>query len=218
VTGAVALLLLTAAPLLGNSKLRSDRLVCGNNLRQIGVAFQTWADSHDDEIPWFVSQASGGTSIPNTSLMDSAWYHYLPLSNTLSSPRLLACPGDSSKVATKWDFDSAGGFLNPGYRNNALSYLVGGHAQIRRPLTVLAGDRNIIPDSAGAGCSTGFRFAIMLIAPNSFATWNTTNIHGPTGNILSADGSVRELSSLGLRQFVKQSNTDNGAEHYLLPR
>src|SRR5678815_2455869 len=74
VTAAVALLLLTAAPLLGNSKLRSDRLACGNNLRQIGVAFQTWADSHEDRIPWLVSQASGGTSLPNTSLMDSAWY------------------------------------------------------------------------------------------------------------------------------------------------
>jgi type II secretory pathway pseudopilin PulG len=218
VTAAVGLLLLTAAPLLGNSKLRSDRLTCGNNLRQIGVAFQTWADSHEDRIPWLVSQTSGGTSLPNTSLMDSAWYHYLPLSNTLSSPRLLACPSDVANVASKWDFDAAGGFLNPAYRNNSVSYLVGCHAEIRLPQSVLAGDRNIIPDSSGAGCSVGFRFAIMLIAPNSHATWNSSIIHGPTGNILSAHGGVTELSSLGLQQFVKRSNSDNGSEHYLLPR
>jgi type II secretory pathway pseudopilin PulG len=218
VTG-IALLLLTAAPLFGNSKVRSDRLVCGNNLRQIGVAFQTWADSHEDKIPWLVSPASGGTSVPNTSLMDNAWYHYLPVSNSLASPKLLACPSDSARIATKWDFDSAGGFLNPAYRNNSLSYLVGCHSQIRLPQSILAGDRNILPDSiAPAGCSVGFRFAIMLIAPNSHATWNSTVMHGPTGNILSTDGSVAELSSLGLQQFVKQGNTDNGSEHYLLPR
>ena len=218
VTGAVALLLLTAAPLLGNSKLRSDRLVCGNNLRQIGVAFQTWADSHEDRFPWVVSQGSGGTSLPNTALMDNAWYHYLPLSNTLNSPSLLACPSDLSKVATKWDFDSAGGFLNSAYRNNSLSYLVGCHAEIRHPQSVLAGDRNIIPDSYNAGCALGFRFAIMLNARNSLAKWNSTIMHGASGNVLVGGGSVCELSSLGLQEFVRQVNTDNGSEHYLLPR
>jgi type II secretory pathway pseudopilin PulG len=218
VTAAVALLLLTAVPLLGNSKLRSDRLVCGNNLRQIGVAFQTWADSHEDRFPWVVSQGSGGTSLPGAPLMDNAWYHYVPLSNTLSSPSLLACPSDLSKVATKWDFDSAGGFLNSAYRNNSLSYLVGCHAEIRLPQSVLAGDRNIIPDSRNAACSVGFRFAIMLNAANSFSKWDSAIMHGASGNILAGGGSVSELSSLSLQQFVKQANTDNGSEHYLLPR
>src|SRR5439155_27092794 len=36
---AVALFLTLALPLLANGRLRSDRLVCANNLRRIGVAF-----------------------------------------------------------------------------------------------------------------------------------------------------------------------------------
>src|SRR5258706_2325531 len=51
VVAGLALLFITALPLLGNVGLRSERLVCGNNLRQVGVAFQTWSDSHDNFIP-----------------------------------------------------------------------------------------------------------------------------------------------------------------------
>jgi len=218
VVAGIALLLLTAVPLLGNNKLRSDRLVCGNNLRQIGVAFQTWADSHEDRTPWFVSQTQGGTSLPGSPLMDNAWYHYLPLSNTLSSPKLLACPSDFSKVATRWDFAGDGGFLNAGYRNNALSYFIGCHADINLPRSVLGGDRNIMPDSRNSACAVGFRFAMTLYAGNSVARWDVGIMHGFTGNILSADGGVGELSSLALREYVKEANIDNGSEHYVLPR
>src|SRR5436853_5808964 len=56
---------------------RSERLVCGNNLRQIGVAFQQWSDSFEDTIPWQLSPAKGGTGFGNP-LIDNAWYHFLP--------------------------------------------------------------------------------------------------------------------------------------------
>src|SRR5262245_7899320 len=78
VLAGIALLLITALPLLGNSRIRSDRLVCGNNLRRIGVAFLTWSDSHQDKIPWQLPQVpDGGT---RGTLMDNAWFNYVPLS------------------------------------------------------------------------------------------------------------------------------------------
>jgi hypothetical protein len=211
-----ALLIISALPLLGNSRLRSERLVCGNNLRQIGVAFQTWSDSFADKVPWQVQSTNGGTA--GNGLIDSAWYHYIAISNELANPALLGCPSDNVKLAKTWDTSADGGFLNPGYRNNALSYLVGGHAEIRLPLSVLAADRNMIPDFFGAGCSIGFHNAIGLIAHSSAASWNLTNVHSGFGNVLLTGGNVVELSTLGLRKFISDANTDNGSEHFLLPR
>src|SRR5438046_951250 len=66
---AVTLVLIAALPLLANSRLRSDRLVCANNLRRIGVAFHVWSDSHQDRVPWQVPPSTnageGGTGYGN---------------------------------------------------------------------------------------------------------------------------------------------------------
>jgi hypothetical protein len=218
VAGGIALLLLTAAPLLGNSRLRSEGLVCGNNLRQIGVAFQTWADSHEDKIPWLVPQAKGGTSAPGSSLMQNAWIHFLPLSNNLASPRLLACPSDNVRIASKWDQSADGGFINAGYRNNALSYLVGCHGELNLPSSILSTDRNMRVDNVSAGCSIGFQFVAQVNARGfSVVAW-TNSIHMTLGNVLQAGGNVSEVNSVGLRSLVAASNNDNGSEHYLMPR
>ena len=213
----VCLLVLFAMPLLGNTRTHADRMACVNNLRQVGVAFHLWGDSHDDLVPWKIAQGDGGTATTGT-LMNLAWYHFSALSNSLPSPALLACPADDSKVAARWDQSGDGGFLNPSYRNNALSYLVGCHAETRLPLSVLAADRNIIPDGVGASCALGFTQAILVQSRATRAVWNGSNMHKGTGNLLAASGSVVELSWPGLQQYELDLNSDNGAEHYLVPR
>src|SRR5258706_139939 len=212
----LALLLTTALPLLGNSKLRSDRLICGNNLRRIGVAFHVWSDSHEDKIPWLVPVANGGTA--ESTLMNNAWFNYLAVSNELGNPALLGCPSDNVKLATRWDLGD-GGFSNPGYRNNSLSYLVGCHGDMTLPFSVLSADRNIIPDNVNAGCSIGFR-TVIQIAPRSGTVtgWVSTNVHWGTGNLLLTGGNVVETGTAQLRKMLSDANPDNGSEHYLLPR
>jgi len=220
VVAAVALLLATTLPVLANSRLRSDRLVCANNLRRIGVAFHVWSDSHQDKVPWQLPgpSAEGGTGGFGNPLMNNAWYHFAAISNELVTPTLLACPSDNAKVATQWDTNPSGGFLNAAYRNNSVSYLVGCHAEIRLPNSVLSADRNVLPDSSSQSCSLGFQTVAGIYTTGSLAGWDPSSIHSLFGNVLFTGGNVAELSSSGLRKAVADPNSDNGTEHFLLPR
>ena len=49
---------------LANTGERSDLVVCGNNLRQVGRAFHMWASDHGGENPWWTSYADGGSYVP----------------------------------------------------------------------------------------------------------------------------------------------------------
>src|SRR3569832_418714 len=57
VTGLLATMLM---PALARTKASSRRIDCSNNLKQVGLAFQTWAASHSDVFPMRVSIANGG--------------------------------------------------------------------------------------------------------------------------------------------------------------
>jgi competence protein ComGC len=142
VLATVCALALTLLPLLGNTPARSDQLGCLNNLRQIGIAFQAWGNDHDDRRPAFVPMIEGGgTAHP---LRNNAYFHFTFLSNYLSSPALLIDPAETGlkRVATNWS-SGLGGFLNPGFRNNSLSYLLGCHTTLAETHDILSGDRHL---------------------------------------------------------------------------
>src|SRR4051812_4800485 len=70
-------------PALAKAKDKAQRIQCMNNMRQVGVALQMWANDHGGNFP--------------TDLM--------ALSNHLSSPKLLVCPGEKlrdRREATAW--------------------------------------------------------------------------------------------------------------------
>src|SRR6185436_12299282 len=83
VLAVVVLLSALAGPVLANPRLRSDRVVCANNLRQIGMAMQLWANDHGDAIPPEVSLTDGGTF--GHPLAANVWLHFSWLSNELRS-------------------------------------------------------------------------------------------------------------------------------------
>jgi hypothetical protein len=214
--GSVGLLTLITLPLLGMNKPRSERLLCMNNLRQIGIAFHTWSDSVEDKLPWQVRVEDGGTAGP---LMDNAWYQFARISNELASPMFLGCPSDNARLAKRWDTAGDGGFLNPAYRNNSLSYFIGCHAEVRLPLVVLCGDRNIIPDATGVACSLGFQVVSQIGSPlTTVSRWSTTNLHSGFGNVLFAAGNVAELSTASWRRVASDLGVDNTARHLIIPR
>src|SRR4029078_12668275 len=56
----IAILAAMLLPALARAKARAQRINCVNNLKQIGVAFRTWALDNGDQYPMKVSMASGG--------------------------------------------------------------------------------------------------------------------------------------------------------------
>jgi hypothetical protein len=68
-------------PALAHAKAKAQQITCVNNMKQIGLAARIWATDHDDKFP------------PD----------FASMSNELTTPKILICPGDSSKTtAMNW--------------------------------------------------------------------------------------------------------------------
>src|SRR5664279_412414 len=80
---------------------RSSRLGCVNNLKQIGLAFRTWAIDNDGQFPFNVSTNAGGTrefcAMGSDGFDGNTVQHFQVMSNELSTPRILVCPKDRSR-------------------------------------------------------------------------------------------------------------------------
>jgi type II secretory pathway pseudopilin PulG len=149
VLGAVALLMAVAMPLLAGNRATSDRAVCQSNLRQIGRAFQMWADDHEGKFPWLTAEVNQNPSANN------AWYQFYLVSAELQTPRVLICPTDLDRFAANdWSLTQNTGFLNPNARNKAVSYLIG-LGILQRPAGFLSADRNVQHTSVSPGCLAG---------------------------------------------------------------
>jgi prepilin-type processing-associated H-X9-DG protein len=209
-----AILLLAAAilPALAGNRVRSDRVLCANNLRQIGMALQLWGNEHGDQQPWEVLPSDGGTFMH--PLAPNVWYHFAWMSNELVTPKILFCPTDTGQAARDFTGDPNGGYLHPNFANRATSYFLS-HPRDFGPGEMLAGDRNVTADSA-TSCS---RFSTTLQAlPQTFAglTW-TSALHNNAGNILALDGRVEQYTTPQLQRGVT-SYTGGSPIHYITPR
>ncbi|MCX6928536.1 MAG: hypothetical protein NT154_35805 [Verrucomicrobia bacterium] len=80
---------------------QAQRITCVNNLKQIGLAFRTWALDNDGQFPFNVGTNTGGTmeycERGSDGFDSNAALHFQVMSNELSTPRLLVCPKDSSR-------------------------------------------------------------------------------------------------------------------------
>jgi hypothetical protein len=104
-TGVVALViaLVIAAATVHQLPAKADwpkpqPITCVNNLKQIGLAFKTWALDHQDHFPFNLSTNDGGTMeycARNSDGFDSnVALHFQVMSNELSTPLILLCPRD----------------------------------------------------------------------------------------------------------------------------
>src|SRR5262245_51162935 len=174
VLGALAFLAVVAIPALANTKLRSQRLVCLNNLSRIGQAMEMWATERGTpaSYPWRVPYANGtgGTMNQPSGLGANIWYQFAVMSNELVTPKYLACPSDTNRVvATDFSLSPFGGLLHVNYRNRAISYVLG-HPFLEEGRGVLSGDRNIQGGSFGNSCSY-FGPPVLSFQTPSSASW-----------------------------------------------
>jgi hypothetical protein len=236
---AVGGLILLGLPVLGNNRIRSERLNCWNNLRQIGRAFHVWAAEHENENPWMIPIAAGGlygnneatVTVPGVGLYprgyaDNAWFQFLWINRELGTPQILVCPSDAqrgTRVANDFS-NSIGGFGHVTFQNSALSYLVGLHATKDTSYDILSADRNLRMDT-GTPTSCAFvtysNYKQLVPDPHFRGNahgWQTNLLHRYSGNILRNDGRVEELSEAGLSNVLGSAEFDPAAvRHFLVP-
>jgi len=106
--------------------------------------------------------------------------HFQVLSNELSTPAILVCPTDTRLPATEF-----GALLN-----SNVSYFVGVKAEFSKPVSILAGDRNLTANAVSNP-------SILHGDTDNQLRW-TWEMHRYKGNILFADGHVEEWNNAAL--------------------
>jgi hypothetical protein len=237
VVACVTLLGAMGATVLGDNHERSERVLCANNLRQVGRAFHMWASDHGGENPWWTPYASGGSLIRNTdpppgsfnvpgagpmlaSLRNNAWFQFAFINQELRTPGLLLCPSEKNKVRAQ-NFStsaSSNGYLSSAFQDRATSYIVGLHAMHQFPSSVLSGDRTLKADSVQGNCNANVGIAYGIFGP-SRSGW-LPGLHDGGGNLLLNDGRVEEFSSAGLGAFLNPPPPDAaaGVFHFMAPQ
>jgi len=161
----IAILAAMLLPALARAKARAQRSSCANNLKELGIAFKTWALDNNDSYPMNVPAASGGP--PNQTQLTagtaaSAEYLYQVfgvMSNEVSTAKLLACPSDSDTVihtnllvllgATANTLVPGSGSPEQGSLCDLnVSYCLGLEANENYPSMILCGDRNMYGSTA----------------------------------------------------------------------
>lgn len=193
---AVAGIIFIILPNLARSRMRSKRIGCTNQLKQVGLAFRQWGLDNEDKFPMQVSATNGGAT--EQAQLGSAYAVFLVMSNELSTPKILFCPNESNpkrKAANTFAQTVPPGSpqaLVPFTPTNNLSYFVGLDADEAKPETIISGDDNFTVGKVRPNAG------LLLLDTNSPVTW-TKGRHVYGGNVGLADGSVQCYSTPAFR-------------------
>jgi prepilin-type N-terminal cleavage/methylation domain-containing protein/prepilin-type processing-associated H-X9-DG protein len=228
----IAILAAMLLPALARAKARAQRINCVNNLKQVGVAFRTWALDNGDQYPMKVTAATGGGSDYVGNRVVNAGQPYSPtqnkgvggmfgaMSNELSTPKILVCPAESdsshANIASTfaWSISGATANTTPYTNDLEVSYFIGVDAQDTFPQMLLDGDHNM--GGNGNPPPNGYMwngaqmngFALSLgtnFTPNQGPGW-MDNMHSKQGNVGLADGSVQQFSRSKLQDALRNTS------------
>jgi len=192
----IAILAGLLLPALSKAKAKAQRIACVNNQRQIGIALRLWGEDRVGRLPWRTALSDDGT--PG---LPEAWQHFQVTSNEVSVPKILRCPSDRERVqANDWSTGPQG-FAT--LRNSALSYFVGTDCNLEYARMHALGDRNIMGQDNQHCDSADIATGITRLVPAD-AFWSQA-LHEGAGNVALGDGSVQQLSQVGLFQHLAQT-------------
>jgi len=175
-------------PALNRPSDGGSRRHCVNHLKQLGLAARIFANDNEEMFPWQVSTNAGG-SREYRDLPNSAFRHFVAMSNELSTPKVLLCPEDKERTtATNWLIG-----------NPNISYFLGLDARESAPQVLLAGDRNLMTNGVSVGSG------LLELTTNLTVGW-TSRMHNNAGNVLFGDGHVDALSNNRLQEQLINSS------------
>ena len=179
----IAILASLLLPALSKSQLRAKRIWCENNLQQLGLGFNTFANDHGGKFPMAVSTNDSGSmefvqdGFNAGEVFYTSYHHFQTLSSELRTPKILICPADTRTPAENF----------PNLQNENISYFVCVDAEPTKTASILAGDRNLATNSMENP-------TILQMNPGSWLRW-TAELHRFKGNVLFGDGHVEEWNN-----------------------
>jgi type II secretory pathway pseudopilin PulG len=187
VVAVIAILLAALLPALVPRHPTSQRISCVNNLKQLGLAYRTWALDNGGKYPGQVSVTNGGAMEPLGR--GDVFFAFLVMSNEISNAKILFCPEDKDprrKPAVLFNPDRPG--LIALQSNTNTSYFAALDAGETNVNAFLSGDRNSALNNAQL--ASGLR----SLTTNDALAWMDT-MHHKQGNVGLADGSVQQFST-----------------------
>ena len=185
VIGIIAMLAAMLMPTFAKAQARSKRIQCVGNLKELGTAFNLFANDHHGQFPMQIPTTDGGTQEFTTSFSQfsaNTYRHFQAISRDLSATKIVTCPMDKHLPAADWASLS----------NSNVSYFVWLSALPTVTVDPLAGDRNI-------GWTGVIPPDLKTLGDTCF--WET-NIHVSCGNIVFADTHVELLDNAKLSRAI----------------
>jgi hypothetical protein len=189
IIGILAAILL---PAIQKSIIKARQTWCASNLRQVGIAFQSFSHDHGSSFPQSVPIAQGGIrewAVSGQPRLGDLWLKpevFRVLSNELGNVRVAFCPA-VRHVATN--------FAN--LRSAETTYFLGLSSSPDQPLSLVSGDNNFDPRPLTTFRSSAGVPAGITAAGRPDYSW-TRERHEFRGNLLYADAHVEGHKSLAL--------------------
>ena len=193
----IAILAAMLLPALAAAKRKAQRINCINNLKQVGIAFKTWALDNTDRYPMAVGTTEGGAK-EYMGISLQAHQAFTVMSNELTSTKLLICPSDTSHSVAAKSFATA----DMNSANNTVSYVVNSDASDTYPSAPLIMDRNLSANTTVATPSC-YNIELNLNTVQTVTTFGFIDtLHQKQGNVGLADGSAQQYSSARFRSSL----------------